>query len=180
MTTEQRLERLERENRWMRRIGAVAVAVAAAVFLIGQGKDKDLQDLVVRSVLVKDKHGALRAILDKDGLIIHDEVGLVPLVMLHGNGGLGIYDRNGRQTLAVGVGRGVAGVFLLGDKNGRASLQTAADGSPALRLLDKDGHNRAVLGVTEAMKAGVKTKTAENTLRLYDAKGKLIWKAPKD
>ena len=31
MTTEQRLERLERENRWMRRIGAVAVVVAAAV-----------------------------------------------------------------------------------------------------------------------------------------------------
>ena len=38
MTTEQRLERLERENRWMRRIGAVGVAVAATVFLIGQGK----------------------------------------------------------------------------------------------------------------------------------------------
>ena len=40
MTTEQRLERLERQNRWMRRIGAVAVAVAAAVFLIGQGKTR--------------------------------------------------------------------------------------------------------------------------------------------
>ncbi len=44
MTLEQRLERLERENRWMRRIGAVAVAVAAAVFLIGQGKAKELGD----------------------------------------------------------------------------------------------------------------------------------------
>ena len=34
MTLEQRLEKLERENRWMRRIGVVAAAVAAAVFLI--------------------------------------------------------------------------------------------------------------------------------------------------
>jgi len=40
MTTEQRLERLERENRWMRRVGAVAAAVAAAVFLVGQGEEK--------------------------------------------------------------------------------------------------------------------------------------------
>ena len=41
MTTEQRLERLERENRWMRRFGAVGVAVAAAVFLIGQGQPEE-------------------------------------------------------------------------------------------------------------------------------------------
>jgi hypothetical protein len=36
MTLEQRLEKVERENRWMRRIGAVCVAVAiaaAGVFL---------------------------------------------------------------------------------------------------------------------------------------------------
>jgi len=47
MTTEQRLERLERKVRWMRRIGAVGVAVAAAVFLVGQGKEEpeDLKGL---------------------------------------------------------------------------------------------------------------------------------------
>jgi hypothetical protein len=32
MTTEQRLVRLERENKWMRRIGAVGLALVAAVF----------------------------------------------------------------------------------------------------------------------------------------------------
>jgi len=56
MTTEQRLERLERENRWMRRIGAVGVAVAA-VFLIGQGKEKELPDLEGRSLSVVDTNG---------------------------------------------------------------------------------------------------------------------------
>jgi hypothetical protein len=44
MTTEQRLERLERENRWMRRTGAVCLAVVAAVLLMGQG-EKKLEDL---------------------------------------------------------------------------------------------------------------------------------------
>ncbi|MHC5052644.1 MAG: hypothetical protein ACYTGK_18790, partial [Planctomycetota bacterium] len=63
MTTKQRLERLERESRWMRRVGAVAVAVAATVFLIGQGKDKQLPDLEVRSLTVKDKDGKVRVLL---------------------------------------------------------------------------------------------------------------------
>ena len=40
MRVEQRLERLERQNKWMRRIGTVAVALVAAVFLMGQGKEK--------------------------------------------------------------------------------------------------------------------------------------------
>jgi hypothetical protein len=57
MTTEQRLVRLERENRWMRRIGAVAVAVAAAVFLIGQEKANPLPDLRARSLSLIDDNG---------------------------------------------------------------------------------------------------------------------------
>jgi len=188
MTTDQRLEKLEQQNRWMRRIGAVGIAVVAAVFLLGQGggKAKVPQDLVVRSLQVKDLKRGGHVRLDVDGLVIHDKAGLVPLVMLHGDGGLSVYDRNGRQALAVGVGKvggvgkNVAGLFLLGEKNVRASLQVAADGSPALRLSDKDGRTRALLGVTEAVnKAGKKTKTAENTLTLYDAKGNVIWQTPR-
>jgi hypothetical protein len=57
MTTEQRLERLERENKWMRRIGVVAVAVAATVFLIGQGKEKALPDLKAKSLELIDESG---------------------------------------------------------------------------------------------------------------------------
>ena len=67
MTTEQRLERLERENRRMRRIGAVAVAVAAAVFLVGQGKSKELPDLEARSLTIKDEGGNVRAKLTTAG-----------------------------------------------------------------------------------------------------------------
>ena len=33
MSVEERLERLERQNMWMRRLGAVGVALVAAVFL---------------------------------------------------------------------------------------------------------------------------------------------------
>jgi hypothetical protein len=47
MTTEQRLERLELQNRWMRRIGAVGVAVAVCSLLACEIRDRvDLAWLV--------------------------------------------------------------------------------------------------------------------------------------
>jgi len=160
MTTEQRLERLERENRWMRRIGAVAVAVAAAVFLVGQGKAKELPDLVVRSLTVRDKNGKTRATLDAD-----DEGVSLRLC--------------GKDTwpsalLAV-LADGGAGL-VLNDKNSklRASLLVGGDGSPTLLLGDKNGQTRAALGATET-----ETRTAESTLTMYDAKGNVIWQAPR-
>jgi hypothetical protein len=64
MTLERRWKRLERENRWLRRIGMVAGAVAAPVFLVGQGNEMEPKDLEVRSLTVKDKDGTARARLD--------------------------------------------------------------------------------------------------------------------
>jgi len=135
MTTEQRLERLERENKWMRRIGAVAVAVAAAVFLVGQGKDKELPDLEVRSLTVKDEDGRTRAMLAtlSDGLPY-----------------LSLSDKDGRP---------------------RAVLTTLLNGSPVLSLCDKDGKRRALLAL--------RSVDGSPRLHLFDAKGKVIWKAPK-
>jgi len=162
MTTEQRLEKLERQNRWMRRIGTVAVAVAAAVFLIGQGKDKGPQDLVVRSLTVEDKDGETRATLATD-----DQIGGVTLRLC------------GKDTwpsafLAV-LADGTAGL-VLNDKNtkARVSLLLGGDGSPTLLLGDKNGQTRAALGATET-----ETRTAESMLTMYDAKGNVIWQAPR-
>jgi hypothetical protein len=141
MTTEQRLARLERENRWIRRIGAVCLALVAAVFLMGQDKAKELPDLEVRSLevrtlVVKDKDGKVRAALRARP--------------------------DGAPTLS------------LSDKDGgtRALLATWPDGSPGLCLYDKDSKRRALL----ALRLG----DGSPSLRLFDAKGKLIWEAPKD
>ena len=136
MTTEQRLKRLERENRWMRRIGVVAVAVAAAVFLIGQGggRAKEPPNLVARSLTLKDKEGTVRA------------------------------------TLAAGVD-GSCLVFVDEAHKVRASLIVANDGYADLTFRDSDGKVRTQLGTF--------VRGSPN-LRLFDAKGKVIWKAPKD
>ncbi|MHC4133581.1 MAG: hypothetical protein ACYS0K_01230 [Planctomycetota bacterium] len=137
MTTEQRLERLARENRWMWRIGAAAVAVVAAVFLIGQGKRKELQDIEVRTLTVKDEAGVVCA-----------RLGATELIFL---------DKHGKDRATFGAGDGVAGLtftptFQLGASFGsqalnlydenrklRLSLKTWR-GSPSLRFYDAQGN----------------------------------------
>ena len=138
MTTEQRLERLERENRWMRRIGAVGVAVAlgalAAALLVERGPaqthqpsqlGEEFPDLEVRSLTVKDEDGKARVCLATGG-------GVALMTLLHKDG------KSGVALTATPLG--AAAVNLI-DKDGkpRATLGTLADGSPALRLLNAKG-----------------------------------------
>ena len=55
MTVEQRVERLERQNRWMKRLVAVTLAVMAAVVLVAQGKSPPEEIQAKRFVLKVDK-----------------------------------------------------------------------------------------------------------------------------
>ena len=53
MTLEQRVEKLERQNRWFKRGAALVVALAACGTLMAQRKDVGPPDLVVRSLRVQ-------------------------------------------------------------------------------------------------------------------------------
>jgi len=128
MTTEQRLERLERENRWMRRFGAVGISVAAAVFLIGQGKEKKLQDLEVRSLTVKDADGKVRARL---GTLAKRASACLALVGKEGNI---------RAQFWVTAGGSTGLSFWGKDGKGRVLLGTMGDDSPGLVFRDKDAN----------------------------------------
>ena len=71
-----------------------------------------------------------------------------------------------RETDTSGKGRLVMGVF---------------DDAPSLDIADKNGQVRATLGVTTTVHkvTGAETKTAENALILFDAKGNVIWQTPR-
>jgi len=183
MTTGQRVERLEREVRWMRRMGALAVAVAAAVFLVGQGKDKELPDLEVRSLKVVDKEGRRRA-----SLITVDD---------HGAPVLSFRDRHGRTRVMLALMPDGSPDLSFQDRHGkrRAALSTTPDGSPELSFRDKDGKQRAALTTFREGSSrltffdGAEKPRAElvalssqgpSSLTLYDPKGDVIWKAPED
>ena len=182
MTLEQRLEKVERENRWMRRIGMVAAAVAAAVLLIGQGKDKELQDLVARSLVLKDSKGQIRlkAVADDD-----DQ-----------DPGIQILDQKGKERLRIALGE--PGPYLtLRDESGMARVVVAwADGStptPFITLLDENNIERFEAGFSkgrpflalrnERARPRVVAWTKEDgspDLSLFGKNDKVIWKAPKD
>ena len=179
MTTEQRLERLERKVRWMRRIGVVAVAVAVAVFLIGQGKEKVPPDLVVRSLTMKDRDGKVRAALHvKDNrfptLVFFDSHGGRCAGLGFGAGGpaLQLFDPHGIERTGLFMGPDGPGLSLSDkDGNARAVLITRPDETSLLRLLDKNRIPHAELDVRS---------DGSPRLRLSNANGNIIWQAPKD
>ena len=209
MTLEQRLERLERQNRWMKRIGMLGLAVAAAVLLSGQAKAKDLQHLKVRSLTLIDAKGRNRVVLTDYGLRVSDLNGKTRAMLVargDGSSGLHLYDKNGKNRATLGTLVDGSPRLLLYDKSGnarmslgalndglsrlalydkngktRAALRALGDGSPSLVLSDRDGNVRAELGGTTIVdkRTGAETKTAESSLTLFDAKGTVIWEAPR-
>lgn len=169
-----RIERLERENRRLKRAGAAIVLGILAVLLMGQAVPKGPTIEAQRFVL-KDKRGKVRAVLGEGadgetGLFVYDGkqrpramVAMlehdapviqladdrgVPRVALDPTGGLAITGDGPRVLL--GVTYGTEPMLQLIDKEGwtRASLALATGPSPApiLKFLDPRGNARMWLG----------------------------------
>ena len=106
MTIEQRLAKLEKQNRWMKRGGGLALAAVACVVLIAQGKAKELPDLVVRSLTLRDGEGKPRAVLSME------KPNTPSLVLLDQNGTKRVYllaAQGGRASVGLGAGDGGEG-----------------------------------------------------------------------
>jgi hypothetical protein len=196
MTLEQRLEKLERENKWTRRIGAVGIAVAigalAAAFLVARGPSRDdsssqpdegLPDLVVRSLTVKDEAGnsriRLTAGLDggiqRTALTLADQLGTRRIELSAGEHttSLRLVTPDGKllhNVQAVHSSRQFSEWTVHGPRDRmRSRLSLGADSA---WFGFTDGSNRRV-----ALDVGWDGVTG---LRIFDAKGKVIWKAPED
>lgn len=149
-TLAQRLDRVERENRRLKRGGAVVLAVVAAVVLMGQATgDKVAKVLEAESFVVRDSKGALRAILgvwedDEVRLLLPDRNGksrAILAVKPDGSPYLGLYDKDGKRRIGMAVlqdGMLALGLAYTDDKS-RAGLSVGPDGSPRLFLADKAG-----------------------------------------
>ena len=155
MTTEERLEKVERElaaaKRQVRRLvigGAVPLA-CVAILLAVWARPTEVQ---ARKFVLVDESGQTRALLavDEDG----------PR--------LSLADENGKTRAELSVVK--AGPALnLSDKNGnaRAGLRVLKDG-PVLDMDNGNGKTRALLAVEEGGPA----------MRLYDQNDKILWSAP--
>lgn len=123
-----RLEGLERENRGLKRAGALALAGIVLLVLMGQAPPEGVAKVVTaQQFALQDSRGATRAVL-----------ALGP----DGSVGLGLSDQAGTARAWLSLGPQGSPSFALFDKAARprATLRLWPDGVPRLALNDKDGN----------------------------------------
>ena len=119
MSMERRLQRLERQSRWMKRLSAVMLAVVAAGVLVAQKKPTP-DSIEAQRFVLRDDDGRGRATL---GLVEH-------------GCSLGMFDREKKIGLMLGVWGGPFLVFR--DARGETlELGQTKEGTLDLRLHDK-------------------------------------------
>jgi hypothetical protein len=185
-TLEDRVAKLERENRRWKRGAVLVLAVLSGLVLMGQTPRPRVSDEVrTRSLVIVDQAGKERAALSafKEGprLSLWDEAGneRVALYANKDEGHLSLRDQVGNERASLQGGKDGAALFLQ-DEAGKeqVSLYAGKEG-PRLLLDDAEGYT-ATLGATELVtpSTGTKVKRSAASLVLTDKERKTIWQAP--
>lgn len=154
----QRLDRLERENRRLKRWGALMLLSMSAVLTMGQIPART-RTIEAEEFVLKDGTGKDRAVL----ATVED-----------GTPFLGFIDKDRRLRVSFGLESTGAPLLSLIDKNNKVRLVLAVkpdvpDDLPVLILFNKDQEQRALLTIKPD---GVPFVV------LLNKDGKAIWKAP--
>ncbi len=174
----ERLEKLERQNRRMKRAGIVVLVLLSVVVLMAQATTH--QVLTAKMFILVDANGKTRASLD----------------MVGGAPGLSLYDAKGNAFLSTSAD---GPYLLMNEADGKqghvmhlssdsillkhrdifqAELAVDADG-PQLKLRDFAGF-QSTLGVVDldTPRTGESRKTSAASIVLFGKDKKVIWSAP--
>jgi hypothetical protein len=206
MTLDERLTKLECENRLIRRCAAILIGAVAFLILAAQDGKKTLKEIEAKSLTLKDEAGRPRAALkmesDAPFLAMWDEAGN-ERVRLGGrnSSSLSLKDAGGRERLVLNVPHDGAPSVMLNDMGERYRLFLGVDaqgdpevslwdgeakvrialgvrlGMPRLLIADRTMRERAVLGIAAVGKGDTPEWTTESALTLFDADGRVIWQA---
>ena len=148
MKMEERLDRLERENRRLKRAGALVAALAVSILAMGAAAPEKGKKIEAEEIVLKDAAGKTRIWLSvtRLGPALHlfDEKGVPRAVLM-------------AQSLQ----------FTDGDVTPRLRL-ALEKGAPVVLLSDANDRARAVLGVG----------TKGPRLLFTKPSGEVLWKAP--
>jgi hypothetical protein len=190
-----RLEKLERENRRMKKIGIVSIVFASVLFISGQAKTNKVVE--ANEFVLKDGNGKARArlamvavsdttLMQKDipNLSFYDTEGHPRIFIAALPEESRIYLNDSQQTMhsAMWAGSAVlsgAGVSITGrNELVQVTLDTFIEG-PQLVLKDKEGYS-AEMGRTDLVqtKTGKEEQTPAASLVLFDKGRKVLWQAP--
>jgi len=193
----ERVERLEKQNRWMKRMGVVAMLSAVVLLVSGQAKVDTKKTVEANEFVLKDTNGVVRAKLGM-GLAFHLKNG--PALIL--------YDDGEQQRVSVAASEGQAQITLTSSgpltsftsssmwagvpgKDGsgvaiigpagivRMNLDAPLVGGPQIGLQDKEGYETHI-GKTDLVftKSGKTEQTSAASVTMFDKEKKVLWSAP--
>ena len=162
-----RVERLEREVGWWRRIGSAGAALFLLTSLAwASDVNSPLREVRATSFILVDDVGQKRGELG----FLPGGASKVP--------GLVLWSKKGGITAQVD---GFPSFNLLGkDEHSRVVLSVRSDDEPTLEFLDKDGVKRVLLGRGELKTPGTGEvkQLPISSLVLRGEDGKIVWKMP--
>jgi hypothetical protein len=173
-----RLERLERENRRMKKIGIVAIVFASVLFISGQAKTNRVVE--ANEFVLKDGNGRARARLG----IIQGQAELFFSSLSGESDVLLGTDPNG-PFLIMGPATGKRTMTLNPDNLslegpvGKFIVTLDKSGGPNLTIEDNEGYS-TVLGRSDLVqtKTGKEEQTPAASLVLFGKGKKVLWSAP--
>jgi hypothetical protein len=191
----ERVEHVEKQNRWMKRTGAVAVLSAVVLLVSGQAKVDTKKTVEASEFVLKDANGVVRA-----------KLGMGVALMMKGPG-LVLYDERGQERASVSTSEEQAKIYLssgssitspsssmwagMPGKDGsgvgvtgpsgvvRMNLDGPLIGGPQIGLQDKDGYETHI-GKTDLVitKSGKTEHTSAASVVMFDKEKKVLWSAP--
>jgi len=186
----QRLEKLERQNRWLKVAGSIFVLVVASLVFTAQAPSK--KRVEANEFILRDAEGRVSAELLSTGagasLGMYDPRGQLRAVLAVGKYGPGLVlvDANGKIRATFGLDDEEGPSLLQLDANGTRRLEIANQ----LRLFDANAKARVVLGTTaEAAQIGFNyidqtppmvlgAGNSGPALMMFNTEGKTVWLAP--
>ena len=167
MSTEERLERLERLHRRMKQAGAVVVVLAAALLLMGQAVPK--KSVEANEFILKNTEGKVLARLDlKDGgprLLLLDQngEGRAMLSVIGGKPALDMFDASGKARADLVVEADGPRILLFNGNEKGVPAMAATSNWLALYNTNETGARVTGSGLEMFGKNGVKTTLNERT-----------------
>ena len=200
-----RVLKLEKQNRRLKQLGAVALLIVTSLLVMGQASQKKI--IEADEFILRDNMGSVRARLSMNvptgsapgfpaaaQLVLFDEKGK-KRVMLNGGltsassfSGLTLYDgqERARANFSEDDLVGIGAVLMLQDEKGllqtrlrQGEVLTHTVNATEVSVLDAEGF-AATVGVADLVtpRTGEKHKTSAASLVLFDKDKNVIWKAP--
>jgi hypothetical protein len=194
MTTEERLEKLERRNRLL----LIGLVLAVAVFVLGALADEKTFNIIrANRFILEGENGKLRAVLevDKSGstsLSMRDENEKIRTILSVSKDELGLYlyNENEKPRTILSMSKNEPGLMLLDENGKERAMLSIKNNSPGLSMFDADGKNRAMLRIFENMPGlSLRDENGKNrvmlsvfknepSLYLLNADGQTRWRTP--